>query len=364
MSVRVALLYSLLASSLADPVDVFVAGQGVAQFRIPALTRTAKGTLIAFAEARTDPATDCGYKYVVARRSTDDGATWGPLIDVVGAEWTHWATGNSQPFYHAPSGRVVVVVGTKDLSAPGRSCEPGTAVFAVDDGGSDGVHWGPPRNISAALSGAKGGATLLPGPGTGLVLARGPHAGRLLAVGLAGGAYSYEATFWSDNGGLDWAVSTSEVGPGMDEANMAELADGTVYLSMRNAHANASCECVAYALSADGGATFGPIAYDPVLISPECEAAVAGYNGALYFSNTADKRTRANVTVRRTAANGPPTAWISSHLVAFGPTWGGYSSLAPSPLSASLGGILFERNITNGTPEGCVISFATFPLDF
>ena len=353
-----------LCPSSAYPIDVFVAGQGVAQFRIPALTRTANGTLIAFAEARTEPATDCGYKWIVARRSTDNGATWGPLINVVGADWTGWATGNSQPFFHAASGRVVVVVGSKDLSAPGRSCEPGTAVFAVDDGGSDGMKWGPPRNLSASLSGAKGGATLVPGPGTGLVLSRGPHAGRLLAVGVAGGGYANEAIFWSDDGGLEWTVSASEVGPGMDEANMAELADGTVYLSMRNAHAT-SCDCVAYALSTDGGQTFGPIQYDPVLISPECEAAVAGYDGALYFSNTADKRQRANLTVRRTAAGGAPTAWISSHLVAPGLTWGGYSSMAPSPLSGgSLGGILFERNITDGTPEGCVISFSTFPLEF
>jgi len=358
----------LFLSPAAPAVDVFVAGQGAAaQYRIPALSRTAAGTLVAFAEARTDPATDCGYKWLVARRSTDGGATWGPPIDVVGREWTGWATGNAQPFFHAASGRLVVVVGTKDLSAPGRYCEPGSAVFAVDDGGSDGVRWGPARNISSSLAGVAGGATLLPGPGTGLVLARGPHAGRLLAVGLAGGAYSSEAVFWSDNGGLDWTVSATKVGPGMDEANMAELSDGTVYLSMRNAHANASCDCVAYALSTDGGESFGPIQFDPTLVSPECEAAVAGYNGALYFSNTADTRVRANITVRRTAPGvrvTDPTAWVSSHLVASGPTWGGYSSLAPTPLSADLGGILFERNITDNTPEGCVISFSTFPLVF
>jgi len=360
-----ALVLASRSAGLPAPVDVFVAGQGAAaQYRIPALTRTAKGTLIAMAEARTEPSTDCAYKWIVARRSIDNGLTWGEPIDVIGREWTAWATGNAQPFYHDPSGRVVVVVGSKDLTAPGGYCEPSTAVFAVDDGGSDGVNWGPARNISASLAGAAGGATLLPGPGTGLVLTHAPHAGRLLAVGLAGGAYSSEALFWSDDGGHSWSVSTAEVGPGMDEANMAELADGRVYLSMRNAHANASCACVAYALSADGGETFGPIRYDPTLISPECEAAVAGYNGALYFSNTADKQHRANITVRRTAAGAEPDAWESSYLVAPGITWGGYSSLAPTPLSATLGGILFERNITDGTPEGCVISFAQFPLDF
>jgi hypothetical protein len=92
-----------------------------------------------------------------------------------------------------------------------------------------------------------------------------------------------------------------------------------------------------------------------------CEAAVAGYNGALYFSNTADKAHRANLTVRRTAPGAAPTAGeAGTHVVAGGVVWGGYSSLAPSPLAAGVGGILFERN----NSEGNVISFATFPLDF
>jgi len=137
-----------------------------------------------------------------------------------------------------------------------------------------------------------------------------------------------------------------------------------VYLSMRNAHANASCACAAYALSTDGGETFGPIRYDPTLISPECEASVAVYDGALYFANTASKTRRQDITIRRTAPGAAPTAWEAALLVAPGLTWGGYSSLAPTPIAAGLGGILFERNITDGTPDGCVISFAQFPLLF
>jgi len=282
------------------------------------------------------------------------------LIDVVGKGWGKWATGNVQPFYHPPTGRVIAVVGSKDLTTPGRLCEPGTAVFALDDGGSDGQFWGPVRNISGFLAGAKGGSTLLPGPGTGLVLTKN-FPGRILAVGLAGGAYSSEAIFWSDDGGLEWSVASVEVGPGMDEANLAELEDGRIYLSMRNDAKHLQ----AFALSTDAGESFGPITFDPVLISPICEGSTATYGGSLFFANPADSQKRGNITVRRTAPGGEPTSWLSSsYLVAPGLTWGGYSAMARDPVSDRLGGILFERNITDGTPEGCVISFATFPLDF
>ena len=52
--------------SSSQTVDVFSSAEifdGIKQFRIPALIKTAKGTLIAFAEARTQPQTDCGYKW-------------------------------------------------------------------------------------------------------------------------------------------------------------------------------------------------------------------------------------------------------------------------------------------------------------
>jgi sialidase-1 len=351
------LLLSLVVPSFCV-VDVFAPGEGgVPQFRIPALVRTDRGTLVAFAEARMDPSTDCAFKWIVAKRSVDNGSTWGPLISVVGHEWGRWATGNVQPFFHAPSHKIVAIVGSKDLSAPGRLCEPGTAVFALDDGGTDGLFWGPPRNLSGALAPAPGGPTLVPGPGTGLVLTK-SKPGRLLAVGVTG-EYASEVVFWSDDIGVTWDVAPVEVGPGVDEANLAELDNGLVYLSMRSDRKNLQ----AYSLSSDGGETWGAISFDPTLISPICEGSTATYGGALYFANPADSVHRANITVRRTAPGAPPTQWVSSHVVAPGLTWGGYTSMAKDPVSDGEGGLLFERNITS-LPEGCVISFSTFPLGF
>ena len=56
------------------------AGQpsSVNNYRIPAVARTHKGTLVAIAEARSAN-NDCLKKWLVYRRSTDNGTTWAML---------------------------------------------------------------------------------------------------------------------------------------------------------------------------------------------------------------------------------------------------------------------------------------------
>ena len=142
-AMRPLLLASALLGALADTawVDVFAANdslsEGIQQFRIPALVLTARGTLIAFAEARTAPQTDCGFKWIVARRSTDNGTTWSKSVDVAGRATPDFASGNPQAVFHPPSGRVVLVFGAKYIRGdPAARCSPGDAVFAVDDGGA------------------------------------------------------------------------------------------------------------------------------------------------------------------------------------------------------------------------------------
>lgn len=61
----------------------YTAGRdGYGTFRIPAVVRTAAGTVLAFAEGRHDGAGDTGDIDVVLRRSADGGCTWGPLTVV------------------------------------------------------------------------------------------------------------------------------------------------------------------------------------------------------------------------------------------------------------------------------------------
>ena len=333
-------------------VDVFTAGDDPdnKQYRIPALVLTGKGTLIAFAEARTEPSTDCGYKWIVARRSIDNGLTWSTNIDVVGRLNTSWATGNPQAVYDSVTGKVVLVYGSKFLSGKPVYCSPGDAVFVVDDGGSDGLTWGTPMNITSFL-----GLNIIPGPGAALQTSI-SHPGRL----IFSGSCSRDMVFFSDDHGATFTASTPFLDK-MDESTLVELTNGTVVVNMRNDHAT-SCDCRAYATSNDGGLTFSPIQYDPVLIDPVCEAALTKHsNFRVYFANGASKTRRENLTVRRTKPNS--LVWeTSTYLVSPGVMFGGYNSMTQREVTPGFGGILWERFGNDNVTD--VISFTLFPLDF
>ena len=75
---------------LFEQTDVFVAGQdGVAEFRIPVLLTSTKGTLLAFCDARVEKPGDPPNNIdLVMKRSTDQGRTWGPLRVLLSFLWT------------------------------------------------------------------------------------------------------------------------------------------------------------------------------------------------------------------------------------------------------------------------------------
>ena len=84
--VAVALLLGAPARAAEDVVktDLFGAGEGgYALYRIPGVVVTAKGTVLAYCEARKNSASDWGQIDVMMRRSADGGRTWGPARKAV-----------------------------------------------------------------------------------------------------------------------------------------------------------------------------------------------------------------------------------------------------------------------------------------
>ena len=74
-------------AEVTDKLDVFEGGEnrkpnkdGIASYRIPALLKTDKGTLIAGADERRLHHSDWGDIGMVVRRSDDKGKTWGDRI--------------------------------------------------------------------------------------------------------------------------------------------------------------------------------------------------------------------------------------------------------------------------------------------
>lgn len=193
--------------------------------------------------------------------------------------------------------------------------------------------------------------------------------------------------WYSDDRGASYTLSAT-VMDNMDECTLAELEDGTVYLNMRNNHIDnypnrTSCDCRAYALSTDGGATFGKVRFDPALISPVCQATLSTPTpGALLFANPANSgvgfsKARDHGTIKKSTDNGK--SWSSElHVTPLGlpPNKGGsydYSCLVPDAIhdDPSQGGLLWshldvgDRCDRNPAPTSCWLTlFSRFPLDF
>lgn len=81
---------SLERTGISEKVVVFEGGragqkgpEGAASFRIPALLKTDKGTLIAATDMRHDHSGDWGDIAQVVKRSSDNGVTWGSTIKIV-----------------------------------------------------------------------------------------------------------------------------------------------------------------------------------------------------------------------------------------------------------------------------------------
>ena len=64
--------------------DLFIGGQqGYHTYRIPAMTVSTRGTVLAFCEGRRYSSSDTGDIDLILKRSFDDGRTWEPTQTVV-----------------------------------------------------------------------------------------------------------------------------------------------------------------------------------------------------------------------------------------------------------------------------------------
>ncbi|MFC8505848.1 LamG-like jellyroll fold domain-containing protein [Streptomyces sp. NPDC057411] len=185
---------------------------GYGCFRIPTLVRTAKGTLLAFAEGRTSPScADRGPIDIVMRRSTNDGRTWSPIRVVLSGNETDpdapHVRGNPSPV--AEKDGAVLLLSNSESSTP-----VSTRMSWVQQSDDDGLSFGAPRAIPRlTTSGRKWFGT---GPSHGIQVQEGPHAGRLVVgayetVGDTAGAEDQRAgVLYSDDRGRTWTASITE----------------------------------------------------------------------------------------------------------------------------------------------------------
>jgi sialidase-1 len=338
--------------------DLFVGGEGgYHSYRIPALIVTAKGTLLAIVEGRKDSADDHGHNELLVRRSLDGGDTWTPmqLVKSDGAN----ALNNPTLVVDRDTGTVWLVFVWTSTKKFKNNDEVAKATGRVSDmwmmhSNDEGATWSGPVNITKSVN-RPGWKRIVPGPGVGIQL----HSGRLvIPCNHEVGPVATDHIIYSDDHGKSWRLGGS-TDDKTDEEQVVELADGALMMNIRNYRDKGQR---GISLSKDQGITWSPVASDPTLIEPVCQASLIRYTlsppftkNRLLFSNPATQDQRIKMTVRLSYDEGQ--TWPVAKLLNAGPS--GYSCL--TALHDMRIGCLYERGDRSSIDK---VTFARFTLEW
>ena len=284
--------------------DLFTVGEDPAYniYHIPGIVVTAKGTVLAWCEARKRPAgvSDWDDIRILLRRSTDDGKSWSTPKSIAYVEGPK----RKNPFalrmknvdpadvtYNNP-----VLIADRDGTVHMLFCLEYERAFyqrSVDDG----LSWSKPVEITATFDAFKkhyDWKVLATGPNHSIQL----KTGRLvvpvwLSTGEGGNAHrpSVTATIYSDDQGKTWkagdiAVPCTEEWINPNETVAIELNDGRVMLNVRS-ESKAHRRLVV--TSPDGATSWSTPKFDDALLEPICMGGIVRYHhggqSLILFSN-------------------------------------------------------------------------------
>ncbi|MFE6688584.1 exo-alpha-sialidase [Streptomyces sp. NPDC057743] len=345
-------------------------------FRIPAIVRTVRGTLLAFAEGRVHDCGDAGDIDLVVKRSTDGGRTWGPLKVVNHGDGdTH---GNPAPLVDRRTGRIVLAETYNKGRTDGLSCDvPCDRTPHLQYSDDDGATWSAPRDLTRSIRPRRWNSWYATGPLHGLQLAHGRHAGRLV-FGVNAESYAgrrvtanHAALVHSDDGGATWRVGALDTWPiapdgtfrqKPSEMALLERTDGSIYVNGREQDGTDLGNRTA-AVSRDGGDSFAtpfrtlpdfsaPMVQASALLLPRSSAAGGGTRTLL--AAPADPDRRRAMTIRSSYDQGRTWEGVDrgARVTA---DWSGYSDLVA--VSPTVTGLLYEGGTADARDE---IRFARF----
>ncbi len=360
--IALALCHGLLAASAAfcaepllEKTDLWQAGQGGYKlYRIPGIVVTARGTILAYAEARRYTGGDWDTIDIVMRRSTDNGKTFSPqrvMAHVPPLPRSRVAIerkqGNADDLtYNNP-----VAIADKNGTVHFLFCRDYMRVFYMRSE-DDGLTFSTPVDITSTLDAYRPQyqwRVAATGPGHGIQL----ESGRLLvpvwlALGTEGNGHqpSVDSTIYSDDDGKTWrrgdiAVSNTPDTPDPNETSAVQLADGRVLLNVRTASPRNERLVVA---SKDGAHHWSKPEFQPGLPDPICFASIVRLSSKrdssrnwILFANPDNlarsdgkpiaSKDRRNLTVR--LSYDEAKTWPVKRALEPGPS--GYSDLAVSP---------------------------------
>jgi sialidase-1 len=351
--------------------------EGVHTYRIPGLTTTKSGALIAVYDLRHNNAGDLpGDVDVAAQRSTDNGVTWSPMVRVLDYDQrVPGSAGNGvgDPCVLADlqTGTVWVAglwsFGNRAWNGSGPGLKPeetGQLVLSRSD--DDGLTWSAPINITEQIKRPEW-RLVFQGPGRGIQLRDGTLViPAQFRSGAANGA-PHAFFIYSEDHGRTWHASPPAVPEGQTpwttEAQIVELADGGLLLSMRNHDPRKQRAWSVFtrnpATGRLGGGTWSPVTF--AVDDPVCAAGLVSYPARrkgedwVLFSNPASKTKRERMTVYLSRDGGK--TWPVSRVVDERPS--AYSCL--TVLADGSVGLLYEAGNAHPYEE---LVFARFSLDW
>ncbi len=366
--------------------DLFTVGDDPAYniYHIPGIVVTAKGTVLAWCEARKGGG-DWSDIRILLRRSTDDGKTWSKpqsIADVPGPKQKNpfalrlKNVDTTQVTYNNP----VLIAGRDGIVHMLFCLEYERAFYQRSE--DDGLSWSTPVEITATFDAFKkdyAWKVLATGPNHSIQL----KTGRLivpvwLSTGEGGNAHrpSVTATVYSDDQGKTWkagdiAVPCTDTWINPNETVAIELNDGRVMLNVRS---ESKAHRRLITTSADGVTNWSTPKFDEALLEPICMAGIVRYNysgkSLILFSNPHNldggregkpepgkSRARKNVSVKISRDEGQ--TWPVNKRLEDGPSM--YSDIAVTPKGTIL--CFYGRGSKPGF-AGSGLTLARFNLEW
>ncbi len=331
---------------------------GSKNYRIPALTTAADGSLVILTDKRKYNVVDLPEDIdVVANRSTDGGKTWSEPVLVAQGQGHGKGYGDVAVITSNTGILVALYVGGNGIWKSNPEHMSRTYMSRSAD---HGVTWTPPKDITPFIYGPEctdpvraKWPGLFFGSGHGLCT----RDGRLMAVVAVrepgmNGLQNYAV--YSDDDGETWQVSERAI-IGGDEAKVVELNNGDILMSSR-IFGNRL-----WAKSSDGGITWGPRNSWKEIWGNACDADIIrytstkdGYEKDRILHTLPNHSTRRNVTMWISYDEG--TTWPVKKTIA--PNESAYSSLTILPDGTI--GVYSEENET----EPYKMYFLNFSLDW
>lgn len=325
---------------------------GVNTYRIPGLTYTSRGTLIAVYDIRHNNAYDLQEDIDVGiSRSADKGQTWLPMQRAIdmgrwgGLSEKENGAGDPAVLSDPQTGRIWIAAlwlhghsGKRAwwASGPGLSPEQtGQLVLVYSD--DEGATWSEPVSITPQIKKPEW-HLCFNGPGMGITTKDGVLV--FAAQFKDKDQVPHSTVLYSKDKGQSWQIGTSARSH-TTEAQVAELSDGSLMLNMRDDRGGSR----AIAVTRDFGKTWTEHPSSrSALPEPVCQASLLrirleGGKQALAFFNPADTADRVRSTLKLSFDEG--LTWPEKyHTLIYEPGSYGYSCL--TQLDSTTLGVLYE----------------------